>query len=459
MSRLYLLIATMTVVALINTWFIIDVYGEKAPLELGRIRWRSYSNPSRGRDIPYSVCGYGDWIYIVGSEASDQDAPIPRIEKRLKSDGSLLAFWRGDVHGEFKDCVVTSDKVYAVGYVDQEWGSRTWVIAIFDTDLKPLNISIRREFMYWSEAIAITVLKDSIYVAGFVGVAPNDTQWRIERISIDLSILQTYEINPSNAYDILMCFDANPVTEKLWVVGINGLTGFWKIEILDEDLNREYTFEGDIPGYGLPNAITFDENGSAYIAGAGIAMFSDRAELTQVSTTFGYCPKLVYSNGIIYLFCTLMLEGYNRHIMYAIDKRDFIAFTFTLSRDISAYTYFTNGKLYLDEDFLYIAGFDELEDSGRWVIYSIEKIPNQIPVEYVVTEPYTSTITITISFRDLIEQIKKEISTTTALETVSPSIEIIEQKPSIDIKITLLILTFMLIASILLFLLIAKKKQ
>ncbi|MEM3973954.1 MAG: hypothetical protein QW320_06245 [Ignisphaera sp.] len=145
--------------------------------------------------------------------------------------------------------------------------------------------------------------------------------------------------------------------------------------------------------------------------------------------------------------------------MYAIDKRDFIAFTFTLSRDISAYAYFTNGKPYLDEDFLYIAGFDELEDSGRWVIYSIEKIPNQIPVEYVVTEPYTSTITITISFRDLIEQIKKEISTTTALETVSPSIEIIEQKPSIDIKISLLILTFMLIASISLFLLIAKKKQ
>jgi len=457
-SRLHLLIATMIVVSLVNAWFIADVCGEEASIGLGRIVWRSHSNPSKGRDIPYSLCGYDDWIYIVGSEASDQDIPIHRVEKRSKSNGSLLAFWRGDIHGEFRDCVVIGNRVYAVGYVEQERGTRTWIVAVFNTDLTLLNISVRREFTYWSEAIAITVLRDSIYLAGFVGIAPDDTQWRVEKISADLSILQTYEINPSNVYDVLTCFDANHVTEELWIVGMNGLTGFWRIEVLDEDLNRKHIFEKEIPGYGLPNAITFDENGSAYIAGAGIAVFSNRAELLQVSTTFGYCPKLVYSNEIVYLFCTLMLEGYNRHIMYTIDKQSFIAFTFILSGDVNSYAYFANGKPHLDEDHIYVAGFDELEDSGRWIIYSIEKIPDQIPVEHIITEPHTSTITITISFRDLIEQIKKGVSTVTTLETPSSSIEIVEQKPSIDIKIIIFILMFMFIASILMFL-IAKKER
>lgn len=447
------ILVTVVVMMLASTWLTI-VCSEEVPITLGKVSWRSYINPSRGRDIPYSLCGDRDWIYVVGSEVGDRGMPIPRIEKRLKINGSLIAIWRNEgIFGEFRDCVVLDDRLYVVGYVELEQGARSWVIALFSTsDLKPLNISMEREYKYWSEAIAITALEDSIYVAVLVEINPGDIQWHIERVSLNLSPISVYDTNPSSMYDVLMCFDINPATEDLWVVGINGLTGHWRIDVLDRDLNRKYVFEKEMPGYGLPNAIAFDENGSAYIAGAGIAVFNNRAELIQVTTTLGYCPKMAYSDGIIYLFCTSLIEGYNRHILYVVDRQSFIAFTSTLSSDINAYAYLTNGRIHIDKEHLYISGYVELEDSGGWVIYSVEKVPNQIPIEYVITEPYTTTVTVTMSFRDLVEQVMKEtpmyITTTpgaTPPQTPSTPHES-EREPLIDTRLILLVVLLMVIA-------------
>lgn len=453
-SRFWLCLLSVTIIVLlVGIWFA-NIYSEEVPISLGRVSWHSYNNPSRDKDISYSVCGYGDWIYVVGSETSEKGTLIPRIEKRFKSNGTLLISWSDrDISGEFRDCVAISDKVYVVGYVETEQNTRTWIIAVFDNNnFIPLNISIRREYVYLSEAIAITILKNNLYIAGFIGISPSDMQWHIEKLSLNLSFISKYDINPSETYDMLIYFDVNPVTGDLWIAGINGLTGYWRIDVLDEDLNSKYIFEREMPGYGMPNAIAFDENGFAYIAGAGIAIFNDKAELLQVTTTFGFCPKLAYSDGIIYLFCILMTDSYNRHTLYMIDRQSFVAFTSILSRDMNANAYFTNGRLCLDEEHLYISGSIELEDSGGWIIYSIEKIPSQIPIEYVVTEPYTTTITMTISFQELIKQIKEEtpaISDTTSMiqQCTTPPSEDTTQKPSppIDIKMVLFIVILIVI--------------
>lgn len=383
-------------------------------IELGRIVWSVYENPSGYKDVAYSVCGYGQWIYVVGSEGSSEGLPIPRIEKRFKNNGTLVSVWRGEgvVYGEFKDCVALGEKVYAVGYAETGSG-RTWLIAVFDSNLKPLNISTKRGFRFWSEAISIAAYNGILYVAGFRGENASDTVWRVEMLSPELAVVKVYESNPSPLYDMLTAFGINPVTGDVWIAGLNSEKGSWRIEILSSDLERKYVFENSLPGLGLPNAITFDEAGRAYVAGAGIAVFDAYGNLQNITATFGYCPKILYLDGVLYLFCTAIFDNYNRHVLYIIDREEFVAFMSILSKEIDAYAYFANGKVYTDGEDVYVAGSVELEDEGGWIIYRVEGVHNIVTVQYVLTSPATTTVTLSINFKEFVKAMKSTSTPTT----------------------------------------------
>lgn len=405
-------------VALVTILLSISMYAaisENTKIELGRVVWSVYENPSDYKDVAYSVCGYGQWIYVVGSEGSSAGLPIPRIEKRFKNNGTLASVWIGEgvVHGEFKDCVALGERVYAVGYADTGSG-RTWLIAVFDSNnLKPLNISTKRDFRFWSEAISIAAYNGMLYVAGFRGENASDTVWRVEMLSPELAVVKVYESNPSPLYDMLTAFGVNPVTGDVWVAGLNSEKGFWRIEVLSSDLERKYVFENSLPGLGLPNAITFDERGYAYVAGAGIAVFDAHGNLQKITATFGYCPKILHLDGVLYLFCTAIFDNYNRHVLYIIDREEFVAFMSILSKKIDAYAYLANGKVYTDGEDVYVAGSVELEDEGGWIIYRVEGVHNIVTVQYVLTSPATTTVTLSINFKEFVKAMKSTSTPTT----------------------------------------------
>lgn len=405
-----LLIISLLAIEIIN---VAKINSSEIPVSLGRTIWHDYDNPSKHRDVAYSVCGYGDWIYVVGSEGVDVSFSIPRIEKRSKINGEIISVWRGDILGEFRDCVVIGNRVYSVGYKVLNQGGRTWILAALDLNLTSISLRTWTEFRYWSEAVSVISDGENIYVVGLIGSSSEDTMWRVEKLSQDLITLLVYESNPSRLHDMLTYSEINPITNELWVVGINGENSYWRIEVIDRNLTLRHKFEEIIPGFGLPNAVTFDEAGSAYVAGAGIAIFNSKAELLNVTTTFGYCPKLIYLNNILYLFCTAMIERFNRHILYVIDRETFTAFLSILSLQINAYAYFANGKIYADEHSIYVAGSVELEDSGGWIIYNVEKVPKQIIIEYTITEPHTTVVSMIVSFRDMVRLAREKLNTST----------------------------------------------
>ncbi|MCX8183172.1 MAG: hypothetical protein N3F08_01940, partial [Crenarchaeota archaeon] len=86
-----------------------------------RVNWLVEGNPSFLFDVAFSTCEKGSHIYVAGFDSSAENGVLRlRVEKRLKSDGSLVKNWTympSEYGGLLYDCVTAGDRIYAAGAV------------------------------------------------------------------------------------------------------------------------------------------------------------------------------------------------------------------------------------------------------------------------------------------------------------------------------------------------------
>lgn len=210
-----------------------------------RVVWRIYSDVGELGGGAYTVCEKDEYIYVVGSQGTR-----PRIEMRLKSNGSLINTWVSNIFYKLLDCVVVGNRLYVVGWYN--------TILMFDLNL---NLLRHTDVNFSYSPSTIESYENYLYIGGVESLGDR-WRWRIEmRKTDDLSLIKSFTSSESQQYDYLYVIKINPVTKQLWAVGAD--RSRLKIMILDQMLNLLKTIyrEDLLPAY----ALDFDEEGNAYM--------------------------------------------------------------------------------------------------------------------------------------------------------------------------------------------------
>ncbi len=332
--------------------------------------WAIYINPSNSYDKAFGVCGYGNYIYVVGYDSGWGDKGY-RIELYDKSSKRFVKTWRynpsKDTDGFF-DCIVVNDKLYVVG-VDASIDYGQWSIYVFDLNLTLLKTYFVNPSNLWDIAFYIIYSDGYLYIAG-MDQRTNDSEWLVIKMRAnDLEIVGEYISNPSNSWDAPYSIGINPSTGDIWVVGDRD-KDYGRIEVLDKNLTLKKFFDVEYKVYGL----AFDEYGNVYIVGKNIIYKFDRyGNMVARKNIDGIGYKIVWNNHYLYIAVEEFIDGYWRHVLYILrDDLEFIN-KIILSREINANAYFCcGGKTYFDGRNMFFAGFICSTTSDcKWSIYSI----------------------------------------------------------------------------------------
>lgn len=396
-----------------------SIYGDSN----NRINWRVISNPSTEYDGAYSVCEYGDYIYIVGI----QNGFYSRIERRLKETGELVNFFVFDnqLLSELRDCIIVNETLYAIGSAYYEEYVH-WLIVALDLELNQINYVTRRPSSLLSIAESATSDSVHIYIAGF-----QDTETGsiliIEKInSTDLSVVKVYENSVSNVSLYPIRIDINPATDELWVAEIlynysdDSINS--RVEVLNRELEQLKTLElKNITLY----SIAFDEEGYGYLSGVnfssnllGLVVKLDSEGNPSKSISFAdkIVLNLFYANPYLYsitYYSSTLREA--TPYLTVFDKELNIVYEIPLSFEYEI----LDGKMTCDSENLYLAGIVFNQDAWdcAWVIYSI-KLLETPPGGGTETVTVTKTVTITYTFTTLRETTYTFTETVTNTETV-----------------------------------------
>jgi hypothetical protein len=323
-----------------------------------KVNWRVYSDATESFDYAYSVCEAGDYIYIVGH----QDL-FGRVEMRFKSNGALVKAWTSENSSMLYDCIVVDDKLYVLG--------SPWVLLVFDLDLNLLMFKRKPEqgFAYFMQ-----LYDNHIYVAGFELTKNLDFLWRIEKWKIeDLTLVKEYKGEPASGVTSLISIGINPVSKQVWAIG--DYSKKWKnylfrVEILDLDLNLIKVIKKD--DIDIARAISFDEEGNAYIGGDYFIAKYDKDGNEVATKEIPYeIAKITYIKGYLFIGATEKIQNRFRHVLYVYDKNLNLIDRVILSHDVNATAIFNIGKMAFDGKNLYVAGYDNEPGNQRWVVYSI----------------------------------------------------------------------------------------
>jgi hypothetical protein len=353
-----------------------------------KVNWRVHSNPTDSNDIANAVCEAGDYIYVVGEQDQGVARSDSRIEMRFKSNGSLVKAWTSKGFYKLFDCVATNNKLYVIGY--------PWDLLVFDLNLRLL--SFERKFISYENvfiASSIQAYDDHVYIGGMKVTKANNFLWRIEKWRIEnLTLVKEYTSEPSLGNGTVATIEVNPVTKQLWAGGVyykegKGLS--FKVEILDLDLNPIKVIKKD--DVDAVFAISFDEEGNAYIGGYKfIAKYDkDGNELIIKATPYNVA-KLRYIQGFLYITAMESIQEVWRHVLYVYDKNLSQIEKIVLSLDINELSALSIGRMAFDGKNLYIAGYSYSGLDTEWVIYSIS-----ISTSSLTTNPNTTTSLPTIS--------------------------------------------------------------
>jgi len=336
-----------------------------------RVNWIVENNPSFLYDIPFSICEKDAYIYVAGFGYSiDTGIFQPRIEKRLKNNGSLIKDWTckpSDYGGLLYDCVIVEEKLYAVG-MSYSLTDSNWIFLVLDLDLNLLNYFNFTEIS--GAATSIISDQDFLYVAGLTA---NETGQGtcVEKIRItDLSIIKKYVSNLSEfqeAYNI----EINPVSDQIWIVGTTN-SKRWRIEILDKELNHIKTIEKEMGVSAI--SVSFDDEGSSYVVGeGGIIKLDKSGEEIKKYEQEGLFTKTLFSSNRLYVAGMESVENYIRQTLYVFDKELNLLNKTVVSRGIDADAVFLTGRMVSDDENLYISGLAYIGyNDYEWVICSIK---------------------------------------------------------------------------------------
>jgi hypothetical protein len=323
-----------------------------------KVNWRVYSDATESFDYAYSVCEAGDYIYIVGH----QDF-FGRVEMRFKSNGALVKAWTSKDFSNFRDCIAVNDKLYVFSF--------PWDLLVFDLDLNLLMFKRKSTSDF---AYSMQLYDNHIYVAGFELTKGLDFLWRIEKWRIeDLTLVKEYKGEPASGVTSLISIGINPVSKQVWAIG--DYSKEWKnylfrVEILDLDLNLIKVIKKD--DIDIARAISFDEEGNAYIGGDYFIAKYDKDGNEVATKEIPYeIAKLSYIKGYLFIGATEKIQNRFRHVLYVYDKNLNLIDRVILSHDVNATAIFNIGRMAFDGKNLYIAGYDNEPGNQRWVVYSV----------------------------------------------------------------------------------------
>lgn len=364
-----------------------------------KVNWVVENNPSFFNDIPFSICEKDSYIYVVGFDYSiETDVFQPRIEKRLKNDGSLIKNWTympSDYGGLLYDCIIVGEKLYAVG-VSYSLIDSNWMLLVLDLDLNLINYL---NFTGISgAATSIISDQDFLYIAGLVA---NETRTmiRVEKIRLtDLSISKEYVSNLSEfqeAYSI----EINPVSNQIWVVGTTDFER-WRVEILDKDLTWIKTVEKEMGVSAF--SVGFDDEGFSYVVGEGGIIKLDRnGEEIKNYAQRGFFTKTRLLGNRLYVAGMENVGNYVRQTLYVFDSELNLLNKTVVSRGIDADAIFLTGRMVSDEENLYISGLAYIGyNDYEWVICSINisSIPWYLKNWYLIAIPIIVILIVLVAY-------------------------------------------------------------
>jgi hypothetical protein len=343
------------------------------------IKWASLTNPSNKHDSPLGICVGSDYVYVVGYDFSPGDSQW-RIEKRSKADGRLLKTWTKNptTYTTYNDllshCVVVGDKLYVLG---------DWALLSFDLDLNLL-----KQVSNWY-GWPSSVFSDGkyLYIASWEYISKDDTRWRVEKRRLDdLSLVASYTSNPSDKLDDAEGIGINPATGHLWVVGLDGVEGqWWRIEVLDRDLNRLLVLRPGVWGWAW--GVVFDENGNAYVYGTDyvIKYSKDGKELARAAISSA-AEGAVYMDGKLYV----VTLNY-RLIVFDADLRklDEVDLTPEITKRVEVGEFGVIDRVAFDGGTIYVAGYAKPKGASDvgWLVFAVQLAA---PVSLVVVDGFGS---------------------------------------------------------------------
>jgi len=210
-------------------------------LEPGSLIWAATSNPSSGHDAIYDAAQDAEYLYIAGFDYENNDYKW-RIEKRSKSDGSLI--WAATSNpSSYRDWAhtidVDSNYVYVGGFdvTTIPTTSARWRIEKRNKFTGELLGYVAEDFGVCYNCddrvneLKVDKTEGVIYIVGRQSVTNSEFWWRIEkRIINDFSIIWVATSNPSTGKD-----EARSLTmdsDYLYITGIDRTGGkfYWRTE-------------------------------------------------------------------------------------------------------------------------------------------------------------------------------------------------------------------------------------
>lgn len=158
--------------------------------------------------------------------------------------------------------------------------------------------------------------------------------------------------------------------------------------IFDRDLNVRKVVaysQGRENNLSILLGVCFDDEGNAYIVGAGgVAKFDKGGNFLATVNRVVEGGKIACVGGRVYAFVVKRVDNYLRHILYMFDKDLKLLSEHVLSKGVEADSWFSLGKPAFDGKNLYVAGYDYALGDKRIVVYSIS-----LPTTTQITSPTT----------------------------------------------------------------------
>ena len=331
-----------------------------------QLNWVVESNPSAKEDIAYGVCYSDKYIYVVGYDNFLGD-PQWRIEMREKDTGKLVKAWTNNPSkgiDELSDCIVIGDKLYVVG-TDEVPGDPEWAILLFDLNLTLIKIERSNPSSGGDMANRIVTDGKYLYIAGYDARPGIETEWRVEKRRLDLSLERVYV---SRGYGWIEGIGINPATHQIWIVGyIIGARG--TVEILDENLNHVKNFTNP---YFFPFGVVFDHEGNGYVYGLGVIKFDKSGNPLVAKLALSFAG--VYINKRLYLLEYSFVSEYIANIELVTREPVYLTSlnkSVVIYREVSTRGTLPKWKAVFDGQNIYVAGAVNKSGDYKWLIASI----------------------------------------------------------------------------------------
>lgn len=220
----------------------------------GSVEYTIESDPTEGNEAPFAITGDDTYIYVAGFEISDGESW--RVEKRLKSDGSLVTAFDTDGIAtssqstggieRINGIAVDDTSIYAIGFqiggTGCDTGPACWryekrnkTTGALDTSFSGTGATTSADIAS-SNNIAYAVKVDDTYLYGIGsqsigGDCGNGNRcWRIEkRLKSDGSFVTAFDTDgvvhsdPTAGYDSARAFDIDE--NYMYVAGIQSTGG------------------------------------------------------------------------------------------------------------------------------------------------------------------------------------------------------------------------------------------